>query len=106
VAKVLLDACVPHWLRRELGEADVTTARYAGLDELSDSQLLAAIEGRYDVLVTLDQSMPFQQALAGRRLAVIVLRPVDQSPEAFRALVAVLIEALDDVTPGEVRLVV
>ncbi|HJQ58287.1 MAG TPA: DUF5615 family PIN-like protein [Vineibacter sp.] len=99
----MLDACVPHWLRRELGAADVTTARYAGLDELSDSDLLAAVDGRYDVLVTLDQNMSFQQNLAGRRLAVIVLHPADQSPESFRALVLALIEALADVVPGEVR---
>jgi hypothetical protein len=37
MAKVLLDACVPQWLRNELGDAEVTTARYAGLDELSHS---------------------------------------------------------------------
>jgi hypothetical protein len=48
MAKVLLDACVPQWLRVELGGNDVTTARYAGFDELSDSELLAAVEGRYD----------------------------------------------------------
>jgi hypothetical protein len=39
MAKILLDACVPQWLRFELGGNDVTTARYAGLEELSDSQL-------------------------------------------------------------------
>lgn len=103
MVKVLLDACVPHWLRRELAEADVTTAHYAGLDGLSDSQLLAAVEGRYDILVTLDQNMSFQQNLSGRRLALIVLRPLDQSPESFRQLVPALIAALGDVTPGEVR---
>jgi hypothetical protein len=51
------------------GSNDAAGARYAGLDELSDSQLLAAIEGRYDVFVTLDRNIPFQQDLSGRSFA-------------------------------------
>jgi len=62
---VLLDACVPQWLRRELGTTDVTTAHYAGLDQLSDSALLTAIEGRYDILVTLDRNLTYQQKVRG-----------------------------------------
>jgi len=42
---VLLDACVPQWLRGELADFDVTTAWYADLDQLPDGELLAAIEG-------------------------------------------------------------
>jgi len=100
---VLLDACVPQWLRTELSDADVTTARYAGLDELSDSELLAAIEGRFDVLVTLDRNLTYQQKVAGRAFGIIVLRVSDQTPESFKALVPGLAEALRDAKPGEVR---
>lgn len=103
MARVLLDACVPHWLRTELGEIEVTTARYAGLDELSDSQLLVAIEGRYDVLVTLDSNFPYQQKVSGRPFAVIVLRIPDQTPEAFRALIPALIQAIGAARASEVR---
>jgi predicted nuclease of predicted toxin-antitoxin system len=103
MAKILLDACVPQWLRAELGEHEVTTARYAGLDELSDSQLLSAAEARYEVLVTLDRNIPHQQHVSGRRLAVILLRVPDQTPEAFRALVPALIQAIGEAKPGEVR---
>lgn len=103
MAKVLLDACMPQWLRRELGEIDVTTAHYAGLDELSDSQLLAAIEGKYDVLVTPDRNLPYQQKMTGRPFAVIVLRVPNQAPEAFRALVPALVQAVLTTRSGEVR---
>ena len=101
---VLLDACVPQWLRTELGDLDVTTAWYAGLDRLSDSQLLEAIEGRFDILVTLDRNLMYQQRVSGRPISVIVLRVVNQTPEAFRALLPALIEVLGEVTAGEVRL--
>jgi predicted nuclease of predicted toxin-antitoxin system len=103
MAKVLLDACVPQWLRTELGDVKVTTAHYAGLDGLSDSQLLVAIEGQYDVLVTLDSNIPYQQKVAGRPFAVIVLRISDQTPEAFRALIPALIQAVGAARAGEVR---
>jgi hypothetical protein len=55
--RVLLDACVPHWLRKELPGFEVETAFFAGLDVISDSALLDAIEGRFDVLVTLDRNL-------------------------------------------------
>lgn len=103
MVRVLLDACVAQWLKRELRNLDVTTARYAGLDELSDTMLLAAIEGRYEILVTLDNNLPYQQDLAGRPFAVIVLRVRDQSRESFRALVPALVASIGDVKPGEVR---
>jgi len=103
MTRVLLDACVPHWLRTELFDADVTTARYAGLDEVSDSQLLTAIEGRYDVLVTLDSSIPHQQRVSGRSFAVIVVRVPDQTPETFRDLIPSLMQAIKSAKPGEVR---
>ena len=54
---VLLDACVPHWLRNRLTEFDVETAHYAGFDHLLNGELLTAIEGRFDVLVTLDREV-------------------------------------------------
>jgi predicted nuclease of predicted toxin-antitoxin system len=101
--KVLLDACVPQWLRAELGDAEVTTARYAGLDHLPDLQLLAAVEGRYDVLVTLDRSIPHQQQLAGRSFAVILLRVRDQTPDSFRALIPAIMQVIGVARPGEVH---
>jgi predicted nuclease of predicted toxin-antitoxin system len=86
MVKVLLDACVPHRLRRGLTEFDVATAQSAGLDQIPDGALLAAIDGNYDVLVTRDRNLTFQQKIIGRSIAVVVLRSLDQSPAAFDAL--------------------
>lgn len=103
MATVLLDACVPQWLRNDLTGFDVQTAHDAGVDNVPDTQLLTAIEGRFDVLVTLDRNLTYQQNVAGRPFAVIVLRVNDQTPEAFKVLVPALFRALCDVKPGEVR---
>jgi predicted nuclease of predicted toxin-antitoxin system len=105
MTRVLLDACVPHWLRKHLTGAAVETAHFAGLDHLSDSALLDAIEGRFDVLVTMDRNIAFQQRLAGRAIAVAVLHLPDQSPEAFRAIIPALEKAIAEVPVGTVLVV-
>lgn len=105
MVRVLLDACVPHRLRKGLAEFDVETARNAGLDQVSDGELIAALEERFDVLVTRDQNLTFQQRIAGRSIAVVVLRSLDQSPAAFDALLPKLRAAVAAATPGTVTLV-
>jgi predicted nuclease of predicted toxin-antitoxin system len=105
MVKVLLDACVPHRLCRGLTGFDVETAQSAGLDQNSDGALLAAIEGNYDVLVTRDRNLTFQQKITGRSIAVVVLRSIDQSPAAFDALLPELRVAISAAAPGNVTLV-
>ena len=103
--KVLLDACVPRRLRNGLNEFQVETAQQAGLDQVPDIDLLAAIDGRYDVLVTRDHNLVYQQKIAGRSIAVVVLRTLDQTPAAFDALLPDLRVAIGAAAPGTVALV-
>ena len=105
MVKILLDACVPHRLLRGLTEFDVETAQGVGLDRMSDGEMLAAIDGRYDVLVTRDRNLTFQQKIAGRSIAVVVLRSIDQSPAAFDALLPDLRTAIAAASPGSFTLV-
>jgi hypothetical protein len=51
----------------------VATAYEKGWAGLTNGELLAAAEEAFDVLVTTDQSLQYQQNLAGRRLAILVL---------------------------------
>jgi predicted nuclease of predicted toxin-antitoxin system len=105
MTKVLLDACIPHWLRKELSEFDVETAQFARLDRISDSELLDVISGRYDVLVTFDRNLTLQQKISGRPIGVVVLRVTEQTPETVRALIPALSEAIKNVQPGFVKIV-
>lgn len=105
MARVLLDACIPHWLRKHLSGAEGETAHFAGLVHLSDSALLDAMEGRFDILITLDRNLTYQQKIAGRPIAVIVVRVQDQTPEAFKDIVPALNKAIAGVAPGEVRFI-
>lgn len=84
---------------------DVETAQHAGLDQTPDGALLAAMDGNYDVLVTRDRNLTFQQQIVGRSVAVVVLRSLDQSPESFDALLPELKLAIEAAVPGSVTLV-
>lgn len=105
MVRVLLDACVPHWLRNDLAEFEVETSHYAGLDKVTNGVLLAQIEGRYDVLVTLDRNMTYQQKLVGRAISVVVLRPSDQAAASMRALLPELKTKIACAVPGMVAIV-
>jgi hypothetical protein len=65
--RVLLDWCVPERLRLAPAPLDVETARFAGLDDIGDGDLLEAAAGRFDVLVTCDQNLQWQQNLGKQR---------------------------------------
>ena len=101
--KVVLDACVPQPLRNAIQGHDVYTARYVGLSLLGDAELLNAIEGRYDVLVTCDRGIPWQNQFAGRRIALIVLRAPTNKLQDLVLLMPKLHQVLPTMQPGEVR---
>jgi predicted nuclease of predicted toxin-antitoxin system len=71
--KVLLDACVPRPLRRFLSGHTVCVAQEMGWGQLRNGLLLKEAELKFDVLVTTDQNLKYQQNLGGRKLAVLVL---------------------------------
>ncbi|QVL46928.1 MAG: hypothetical protein KFB96_14365 [Thiocapsa sp.] len=72
--RVLLDQGVPAPLRRILVEHEVVTAYERGWSTLTDGELLAAAEhDGFEVFVTTDTNLKFQQTLSGRAMAIIVL---------------------------------
>ena len=76
--KVLLDENLDHRLRKHLGSHEVFTASYMGWDGLKNGQLLQVAEdGGFDVLVTGDQTLAYEQNLTGRQLAIVALSSVE-----------------------------
>jgi predicted nuclease of predicted toxin-antitoxin system len=83
--KVLLDECLPLDFRHELQGHEAHTVQWAGFKGMKNGELLQAAEGAgYDVLVTVDQGIPYQMSAASRRLAVIVLRSATNQLEQLR----------------------
>lgn len=73
--RILLDECVPRRLKRHFhAHGDVLTVGDAGLASYSNGQLLRRISGEYDVFITVDKSIQYQQNLAAYDVAVVLLR--------------------------------
>ena len=71
--RILFDQGTPVPLKQHFPDHQVQTAFELGWSRLTNGDLLAAAEKQFDVLVTTDQNLRYQQSLAGRRLAVLVL---------------------------------
>jgi hypothetical protein len=68
--RLLLDECIDERLPHEFPGHDCQTARYAQLAGLKNGRLLLAAEAAgFDVIVTVDQSIPWQQNLVGRNIS-------------------------------------
>jgi hypothetical protein len=71
---ILFDHGTPSGIAGALSGHEVTEARERGWDRISNGELLkAAEEGGFDLLLTTDKNIRYQQNLAGRRIAIVVL---------------------------------
>ena len=72
--KILFDQGTPAPLRRNLAGHSVDIAHERGWSNLSNGDLLDAAEREgYQLLITTDQNLRYQQNLAGRQIAIVVL---------------------------------
>ena len=78
------------------------TARYMGWDGKSNGELLSLARDEFDVLVTLDQSIPYQQHITERDVSIIVLAAATNSTRDLEALAPRVLEALRDLKHGQV----
>ncbi len=98
--KILLDESVPRLLKLRLSHLDISTVQEVGWAGVRNGELLRRAEEHFNVFVTADQNLQYQQNLSGHRLAILVL-PSNQVPLVTRLLPA--IEALlATIQPGTV----
>jgi predicted nuclease of predicted toxin-antitoxin system len=98
--KILFDQGTPVPLRRSLQEHEVTTAYEAGWSNLSNGNLLnAAEQAGYHLLITTDQNLRYQQNLANRQMAILVLRST--SWPRIRLHIDTIRAKVNTVTPGD-----
>lgn len=99
--KILFDQGTPVPLRDHLSEHAVQTAFELGWASLENGALIAAAEDSFDLLVTTDQQLRYQQNLAGRKLSVLVL--MTTSWPRIRQHVPRILDAIAEITSGEYR---
>jgi hypothetical protein len=99
--RILFDHVTPSGIARFLPGHAVTKAKDRGWDRLSNGNLLAEAErAGFDVLLTADKNMRYQQNLTGRRIALIVLS-TPQWPRV-RLHMETIAAAVNAATPGSV----
>jgi predicted nuclease of predicted toxin-antitoxin system len=75
--KILPDENMPHQLRGHLPNHDVSTAVYVGFGGFTNGELLQAAEvAGFEVLLTGDLSLEYQQNLTGRKIAIVCYRRI------------------------------
>jgi len=94
---------VPRGLHNSLSGHDVRTAHEMGWGDLDNGDLLDAMEGLFDALVTVDKQLPQQQHIEGRPLGVVVLRSKSNRLPDLLPLVPNLLAALSSLKPGTAK---
>ncbi|MDE0031934.1 MAG: hypothetical protein OXU75_02160 [Deltaproteobacteria bacterium] len=100
--KILFDHGTPAPLRNHLREHSVDRSAERGWELLANGDLIRkAEEEGYEVIVTTDQNMRYQQNLSGSKLAIIVLLSTAWPRVQHRT--AEILTAIEEVRPGELR---
>lgn len=102
---VLFDENMPRKLRRDLPGFFVRTAQEEGWAAFKNGELLRRAAAAFDVLVTIDQRMRYQQNMTQLQIGVVVIEVPDTRIIFLRALLPQLREALERIQPGEVVVV-
>ena len=103
--RVLLDGNLPRALAHQLTGHEVAAIHQRRWSDLSNGALLDAAVGEYEVFVTLDQSLRYQQNLGGRGIAVVVLRASSNRLRDLEGLIPELLQAIVSAPKGEATLV-
>jgi predicted nuclease of predicted toxin-antitoxin system len=101
--KILLDECLPLDFRHGFPHHQVHTAQWAGLKGKKNGELLRAAEdASYDVLLTIDKSLPQQQNMVGLKLSIIMVTAPTNQLEDLLPLLNQILEALGTIERGQV----
>ena len=96
---ILLDEPLPRRLISELTGHTVSTVTDQGWSGLENGELLHAAVGQFDVFLTADQNLEYQQNLSELALSVVVLVAHNNKLETIRSLIPDLLDRMTDLEP-------
>lgn len=101
--KILLDECVTRKLKRHLSEfATVETVTEAGFAGLKNGKLLTAAESRgFDVLLTIDRNMNYQQNISRYSLVLVVFNAFRSNVKYLAPLVPIFLKQSNSFEKGK-----
>ncbi len=99
---ILIDECLPKKLKRELCGHNVFTVQEKGWAGIENGDLLRIAEKEFDVWLTADKSIEYQQNLIHFDIAVVVLVAYRNRLDALLPLMQRLREVLQVIQPHEI----
>jgi predicted nuclease of predicted toxin-antitoxin system len=99
--KILLDECIDRRLAREFVGYEMQTVPQMGWAGIKDGQLLVLAEAEFDVFITVDRNLSFQQNLLRFDIAVIVLQAPSNRLADLKPLAPEVVAILATVVKGE-----
>lgn len=100
--RIFLDECIDWRLSRDIVGHEVRTARQMGWTAIKNGELLALVADAFDVFLTVDRNLAFQQNVAAVPVAVIVLRAKSNRLADLRLLIPDLVRTLGSASAGRV----
>ena len=99
--RILIDECIEERFRNLLPGHDCQIARYAGLAGLRNGELLTAAEtAKFDVFLTVDQGIEYQQNLTTRKIAVVIFCTKTNRLRDLLPLVPACLARIESTQPG------
>jgi hypothetical protein len=100
--RVLLDECLPKGLREHMSGHDCETVPRVGFSGKANGDLLVLAEqSGWQVLLTMDQGIPYQQSLAGRTISLLVIRAKSNRLPDLLPHVPAILTALRSIERGQ-----
>jgi len=102
--RVLIGECAPRAPRNFLLKHghERLAVHEAGWSGKENGELLAAVEAEFDVLVTLDTNLRYQENLTGRRIAIVVLFARSNRLSHVSPYFPACLQALESIKPREI----
>lgn len=103
--RILLDENLPRGLVAQLQTHQISTVVDEGWSGYDNGELLRLAESRFDVFLTMDQGLRYQQNLTATDIAVVVVRAPTNRLEDLLPLTDGISEAVGRSESGDVRVV-
>ena len=100
--RILLDECLPRRLKRDLVGHDARTVPEMGWASKQNGDLLALAEHQFDVFLTVDRNLSFQQDVNKFNIAVVVMVAKGNKHADLQPLVADVLAVVGAVSPGQI----
>jgi predicted nuclease of predicted toxin-antitoxin system len=101
--KVLLDECIPRRLKNALSDHECCTVPEAGFAGQKNGFLISLAEAAgFDLFLTMDKGLQYQQNLEGRNIAILIIRAKSNRLEDLLPHLSACRLVMSSIQPGEV----